>query len=181
MLKFYYGKVMWLDMAIAKSEQEIKREAKREKRNVIDKLTNRYMINLCWGILGIVLLRFVESGYSSSDTILIMPVIMKSLAGAFAVFAIALFALGKTSVIKNTSRAYNYALFCGVLTLIALWIAFYAQVRLVFGKMFPAVLALDSRWWISWGIIVLLVAYLIISLIFTAFKIRKIEKHGINK
>ena len=159
-------------MAIAKSNQEVKRERQREKRVSVDKLTNKYMINLAWGIFGIVMLRFVESGYSSADTILQMPIILK----VFVALAVALFVCAKVGVIKNVTRANNYGIFSIVAAVVSLWIAFYAQIRMAFGKVAPFLLTLDSRWWISWGLIILVVAYLVIALIITIVKIAAIEK-----
>ena len=64
-------------MAVAKSNQEIKKKKRREKSERIERITNMYMINLSWGILAIVLLRAIESGYGSADMILAMPTVMK--------------------------------------------------------------------------------------------------------
>lgn len=163
-------------MATAKSNQEIKREKRREKRETIDRLTNGYMINLAWGILGIVALRFVESGYASANTILVMPVVMKTLAAVFAIIAIGLFVLGSVKTIRNHRRITNYAFFSVTVALVSLWIGFFQNVRLVAVKLVPALYTIDSRWWISWGPIVALVVYLIIALIWTGVRIAAIEK-----
>lgn len=163
-------------MAIAKSNQEVKREKRRERQVSIDKLTNWYMINLSWGIVGIVALRIIESGYGSADTILQMPIIMKVFAAVFAVCAIALFACGKTGVIKNTSRAYNYAIFTCVAALLSLWIGFFAQIRLLVCKVIPFLYGIDSRWWISWGPIIGIIVYLVLALIWTGIKTAALEK-----
>ena len=79
---------------VAKANQEIKRERNRAKRAQIDKATNGYMINLAWGVLVIILLRFVETGYSG-NMVLSMPVILRVMAGIFAVAAVGLFVCGK--------------------------------------------------------------------------------------
>ena len=156
------------------SNQTIKREKKREKKATIDRLTNWYMINLAWGILGIVFLRIIESGYNSTDMLLKMPVIMKVLIGVFAIIAVGLFVCGKF-VAKGKSRLYNYSIFSGVLALISAWIGFFPQIRALSLSLVPSLYALDSRWWISWGIIVLIVSYLVIALILTSIKIKFIE------
>ncbi len=163
-------------MAVAKSNQELKREKQREKRQSLDRLTNRFMINLAWGIVGIVALRFVENGYGSASTILQMPTTMKVFAGIFAVLAVGLFVCGRFNVLKNTCRCYNYAIFSAVIALISLWIGFYAQIRLFFVNIIPALGGLDSRWWISWGPIAAVIIYLVVMLIWTGVRVAVIEK-----
>lgn len=158
------------------SNQTIKREKKREKKAAIDRLTNWYMINLAWGILGIVFLRIIESGYNSTDMLLKMPVIMKVFIGVFAIIAIGLFVCGKFLVSKGKTRLYNYSIFSGVLALISAWIGFFPQIKALALSLVPSLDAfLDSRWWFSWGIIVLIVLYLVIALILTSIKIKLIE------
>ena len=44
---------------VAKASQNIKKEKIRAKRALIDSITNKYMVNLAWGIFVIILLRFV--------------------------------------------------------------------------------------------------------------------------
>ncbi len=161
-------------MAVAKSNQEIKREKRREKRAVLERLTNWYMINLSWGIVGIVALRFVENGYSSADTILQMPTIMKVIAGVFAVLAVALFICGKTKVLKNTSRCYNYGIFTAVIALVSLEIGFYNKILLLLRNM--KIMIADSRWLVSWGFIAGIIVYLVLALIWTGIRIAMIEK-----
>ena len=162
-------------MAVAKSNDELKREKKREKRQLLDRLTNRFMINLSWGVAGIVALRVIERGYSSSDTILQMPVIMKVFAGIFAVLAIALAVCGKMKVIKNTTRCYDYAIFTGVVALTALWIGFYDKI-IFFVRNVLNITVNDSRWFISWGLIVGIVIYLVLMLVWTVIRVTMIEK-----
>lgn len=160
----------------AKVSQEAKRERNRLKRLKIDRMTNHYMATLAWGVFVIILLSFVESGYSSASTVLAMPVVMKSAAAVFAALAVGLFVCGRLKLINRASLFYDYAIFAAVLTLGSLWIAFYPQIRLFFGSINPAVLDVDSRWWFSRGPIVLVVVYLVAALIFTAVRIARIEK-----
>lgn len=160
---------------IAKS-QELKRERNRARREKIDKTVNGYMINLAWGILVIILLRFVETGYSSGDTVLQMPLIMKVLAGVFGLGAAALFVCGGMNVLNKKSTFIGYAIFVLVLVLGSLWIGFFPQMRSLLVGINPGLANVDSRWWISRGPIVLVVAYLVITLVLTAIKITLIEK-----
>ncbi len=161
---------------VSKTNQELKRERKRVKREHIDKTTNRYMVNLAWGILVIILLRFVETGYSSSNTILQMPTIMKSFAGVFGTLAIGLFVCGGKNLLGKKSVFLGYATFALVLALGSLWIGFYASIRNVVGELMPAMLNIRSDWWYSKGPIVIVVAYLVVTLIWTAIKVSLIEK-----
>ena len=160
---------------VAKANQEIKRERNRAKKARIDKATNWYMINLAWGILVIILLRFVETGYSGAK-VLTMPTIMKVLSGIFAVSAIGFFVCGKLDVLKKASTFYGYGIFAAALTLGSLWIAFFPAIRNLLGTISPGLLAVDSRWWISKGPIVIVVAYLVVTLIWTAVRVAKLEK-----
>lgn len=161
---------------VAKMGQEAKRAKNREKRAKIDKITNGYMINLAWGIFLIILFRFVESGYSSGSTVLMMPILMKVLAAVFAVAAAALFVCGGKNVRGKKSLFMNYGAFAVVLALASLWIGFFPEIRMAIGNINAAVLNVDSRWWISRGPIVLVVVYLVVTLILTAIKIALIEK-----
>lgn len=163
----------------AKANQEIKREKNRAKRAQIDKITNTYMINLAWGILVIILLRFVESGYSG-DMILSMPTIMKSMSGVFAATAIALFVCGKLKVLDRAKTFYAYAAFALILALGSLWIGFFAQIRNVLGSINESILMIDSRWLISRGPIALVAVYLVVTLVWTAIRVTMLEKGKIT-
>lgn len=163
----------------AKANQEIKRERVRAKREKIEKTTNGYMINLAWGILVIILLRFVENGYSG-DMILVMPTLLKSLAAVFAVCALALFICGKLKLLDKAGVFYAYAAFAVVLALGSLWIGFFPQLRHFFGSFSETALIVDSRWWVSWGPIAVVAVYLVVTLIWTAVKVTLIEKGKIK-
>ncbi len=145
-----------------------------EKRAKIDKATNRFMINLSWGLLGILCLRFVENGFLGSAAAS-MPTVMKVLAGVFAAIAIALALCGKYRVFKNTARTFDYSIFAAVVCVVSLFIGFYAPIRLFLGGISERLLSIDSRWWISRGPITLIVVYLIVDFLWTAFKIAKFE------
>ncbi len=161
---------------VSKKTQEIKREKKRLKREKIEKTTNQYMINLAWGILVIILLRFVETGYTSMDTVLQMPVTMKVFAGIFAAASIGLFICGAKNVLNKKEVFVGYGIFTAVLALGSLWIGFYSNIRNFLGAVSPGILNIDSRWWVSRGPIVLVVVYLVVTLIWTTIKVALIEK-----
>ncbi len=161
---------------VAKKGQDIKREKKRLKREKIDKTTNQYMITLAWGVLVIILLRLVESGYTSASTVLTMPTTMKVFAGVFAALAAALFVCGAKNLLNKKSLFLGYGTFSAVLAVGSLWIGFYSKIRLVLGEISPAILNIDSRWWVSRGPIVIVIAYLVVMLIWTTVKVAMIEK-----
>jgi len=157
-----------------KTNQNIKREKRIEKKAKIDKATNRFMINLSWGIVAILGLRFVENGFLGSMAVS-MPTIMKVLAAVFAVIAIGLAICGKMNVFKNTSRTFDYAVFSLVVSLVCLFIGFYAPIRLFLGGFSEKLLSIDSRWWISKGPIAAIVIYLILDFLWIGYKIAKVE------
>lgn len=157
-------------MPLSKSDIERKREKRRAKKEKIDKLTNWYMINLSWGVLGFIAFSFVENLFGSAETVLKAPMIMKILGIVFIVLGVLLFVLGKTNVIKNTKRANDYAIFMGVVALISLIIGFYSNIRNVVIGILPQAAALRSEWWYCWGFRYLLAAYLIIGFIVVTIK-----------
>ena len=161
---------------VAKMGQEAKREKNRLKRAKIDSTTNGYMINLAWGVFVIILLRFVETGYLSADTVLTMPVLMKTFAAIFAAVAIGLFACGKINLANHKKKFYRYCAFSAVLAIGSLWIGFFNDIRNFFVGINPAIANVDSRWWISRGMITIVAIYLVVTLILTTVKITLIEK-----
>lgn len=160
----------------AKINQTVKKEKKLAKKAKIDKATNKFMINLSWGIFVIILIRIIENGFTGSSVI-VMPTIMKVIAAVFAVVAIGLFVCGKMNVLKNKQRVYDYAIFAVALTVGSLIIGFYSKIRLVAGGISPQLLNIDSRWWFSWGLIVAVVAYLVVMFIWTVVRIALIERN----
>lgn len=152
-------------MAAAKTNQNLKREKKLARKAVIDKATNRFMINLVWGIVLIIALLYMQ------NTLVINPGSMKIPAIIFAVMAVALFVCGKIGVIKNKGRAYDYAVFTAVLTVGSLIMAYYPKIRLVVGT------SLDSRWWVTWAPITLVLAYLVFAFIWTAITVARVERN----
>ncbi len=153
-----------LDMAAAKTNQNLKREKKLARKAVIDKATNRFMINLVWGIVLIIALLYMQNMLITNWGVMKIPAVI------FAIAAVALFVCGKVGVIKNKGRAYDYAVFTAVLTVGSLIIAYYHKIRLVVGT------SLDSRWWITWAPITLIIAYLVFAFIWTAITVARAER-----
>ncbi len=161
---------------MAKMGQELKREKNRAKRAKIESTTNKYMINLAWGIFVIILFRFIETGYMSSDTVLIMPTLMKVVASVLAVIGVALCICGKLNIANRRETFYNYGIFAFVMMAGAFWVGFFNQIRNFFVEINPVISNIDSRWWISRGPISVIAIYLVITLIWTTIKITLIEK-----
>ena len=153
-----------LDMAATKINQKLKRENKIAKKTKIDRITNRFMINLVWGIALIIVMLYMQ------DVLVYQWPVMKYPAIIFAVAAVALFVCGKLNVIKNKSRAYDYSIFMAVLAVGSLIIAYYHKIRLVIGT------GLHSNWWVLWGPIALTIAYLVFSFVWTVVSIAIVEK-----
>ena len=162
-------------MAISNNDVELKRKKRMEKKERIDKLTNWYMINLSWGVVGLIVLGFVESAYNGLY-INSVPTVMKVLAALFIVLAAVLFGLGKANVIKNTKRATNYSIFMAIVGLAALWIGFYAKIRTLVIGIIPALGSLRSEWWYAWSIRYILVAYLVVAFIVITVKTAMADK-----
>lgn len=107
------------------------------KRERNDRLTNWYMINLCWGVVGILALLAIQKGYQSGNTILAMSSIIWTLTGIFAAGTVALLVVG---IKKDSSRMTHYGILTGVSALVTLWLAFYNQIRPVLETIARAVL-----------------------------------------
>ena len=155
-----------------KSQKRVKAAERRAEKHKSEEykehLTNWYMINLSWGILGIILLVFYGSLYKGS-ALLYMNTVSWVLTALFAVVGIVLFALGKTGVIKNQSRACHYGIFMWVCAAVALWFALFNKLRMVIESAARAItgneaLAVTSYWNYRLPIIAVAV-YLVVAFI----------------
>ena len=139
-----------------------------------DQLTNWYMINLCWGVAGLLGLFLIYQGYRNTDFILAMQPITWVLTAVFAVGGLALFVLGKT---KSSKRMTHYAIFSGVCTLVALWLALYNRIRPMLESLLRAILQnsnlIVSSYWNVWIPMIGIGIYLIASFIFFVIKVTK--------
>lgn len=164
-------------MAVSKSDISKKREKRREKQERIEHLTNWYMINLSWGVAGLIALGFVESAYANAATILTAPIVMRILGAVFLLGAALVFVLGKSGVIKNTKRAIHYSVFLLVTSAVSFWIGFYTYIRNVVVAVIPSLSALRSEWWFVWSFRYILVAYLLVAFIVVTVKTTRAEKN----
>lgn len=167
-------------MSNSKSK-EIKHEKrlaeKRASENYKEHLTNWYMLQLSWGIVGIIALLYIGSLYRNVNTLVHMQTASWIITAVFAAAGLVVFCLGKANVIKNTKRANNYAIFLGVCALFGLWLALYNKIRPVMESAARAVtgnaaLSVNSYWNTRLPIIAI-AAYLIISFIVYTIKVLK--------
>lgn len=166
---------------MATPEQQ-KRMAEKRERNKIkhekqEHLVNWYMINMCWGILAIILLKFIDRGYVSGSTVGIMNPFMWTVTGLLAVGAIAVFVLGKIGIIKNAKRANNYTIFLGISAIGSLLVVLYPKIRMALMPMIPALNSVHSSWRVYW-IMIAIVVYLIVALIYYFVKSHRIKVKG---
>ncbi len=157
-----------------KKDNKQKGLTKAEKN---EKLTNWYMITLTWGVVGIIALLLYKNCYTTMSILPYINVINWALTAIFAIGAIVLFVLGKINVIKNTSRANNYAIFLGVCGLTTLWLALYNKIRLILESASQTLLnnpalTVSSYWNINIPIIAI-GAYLIITFIVYVIKVTR--------
>ena len=149
-------------------------EKKISKKEQNERLTNWYLINLSWGVVGILALLLISRGYNNAGTILSMQPVMWVLTGVFALGTIALFAIGNT---KKSARINHYAIFSGVCTLVALWIALYNKIRPILESTLRTVLGNPNlNVYSYWNVRVPIIAigiYLVVTFIWYAIKVTR--------
>lgn len=151
----------------------------RERAQKREKLTNWYMINLCYGILAIIAIVIIRELYYTPATVLHMQAVTWIMTAVFAVAAILVFVLGKTNKIKNYTRARNYSILLGVCTLGSLWLAAYNKIRLYSETALQNItgntsLTINSHW-NTRILIIAVVLYLIISFIYYLIKLYRVK------
>lgn len=132
-------------------------------------LTNRFMIQLTWGIVGILALFVIRQGYRSPAVSIYMQPIFWITTGFFAILALLLFTMSRLEKTSHKERFFNYSIFGLVCTLVSLWFALYNQIRPLLEALLvnisgQAGLTLNTFWSIRiplYGIILYLVAALI--------------------
>ena len=162
-----------------KTNQDLKRRRKMEKRAKVDKAANWFMINMAWGVLGFLILRYLEN--SLIMNMVATQNVMKVVAIIIGVGAVVLAVLGFASksgtikCIKNSKRAFDYAIFSAVVAAVALYLGFYHNVRNVVISVLPFLGSLQSGWWTTDALSILIGIYLVAAFVFTAVKIWVIE------
>lgn len=142
-----------------------------------EKLTNTYMIQLSLGILGILALMVMRAMYRSLSTLLYMQTITAVLTVVFAVGAVALFVLGKSGKIKNSTRATHYSIFLIICAAFSLWLSLYNALRPIIESAARVILnnpalTVSSYWNIRIPVIAI-VAYLVIAFIVYVIRLYK--------
>lgn len=150
---------------------------KKQKINKKEQLTNWYMINLCWGIVGLIALTTADKGYKNVNTLLHMQTVMYIFTGVFAAGAIALFAIAASNKAKNIKRLKNYGFFSLICAFVSLWLALYNKLRPIIEKCIQGItnnasFTVSSYWNIKIPII-LIIVYLIAAFIYYLIKIIK--------
>lgn len=156
------------------AEKKQQRKIKHEKQ---EHLVNWYMINMCWGIFAIILLKFIDNGYLSGSTVGIMNPFMWTVTGVLAAGAVAVFILGKIGIIKNSKRANNYTVFLGISAIGSALVVLYPQIRTALMPMIPALSSVHSSWRVYWMMLAI-VLYLLIALVYYFVKSHSIKVKG---
>lgn len=150
------------------------KEKKITKKEQNEKLTNKYMIQLSWGVVGMLALHFISNGYQNASTILMMQPLVWTLTGIFAALGVILAVIGKG---KKSERICNYAVFSGICALVSLWLACYNKVRPLLESVIRTLTGnsafmLSSFWNVRIPTIAIAV-YLVVALICLAIKVNK--------
>ena len=151
-----------------KNEKRIQRKQKKEK------LTNQFMIQMSYSILGIVILYAMTSLYKNVSTLPYMYYINWIIFGVFTVLAVALIWVG---AVKKSNRFKNYGCMFVGCSLVALWMSLYNHMRPVMQDILRnitgnEVLNLDS-FWITRAPMIAIVIYLVSAFIVYCIKVSK--------
>ena len=146
-----------------------------ERHNEKDRLTNWYMINLTWGAVAMGVLIYLQNCYKTASIAVHMQLVTWIMTAVFAAAAIVVFALGKTKVIKNYSRAKNYSIFLAVCALASLWLSVYNPIRAFVESIinkFDPLFMINSHWNI-WILMLGVGIYLVAAFIYYLIKLYK--------
>ncbi len=151
----------------------------RERARKKERLTNWYMINLCYGILAIIAIVIIRELYYTPSTVLYMQAVTWTITAVFAAAAILVLVLGMTNKIKNRTRARNYSILLGVCALGSLWLAVYNKIRALSETALRNItgnssLTINSHW-NTRILIIAVVLYLIISFIYYLIKLYRVK------
>lgn len=156
------------------AKMNAKKAARKERHDRKEHLTNRYMLDFTYGILGIIIILIIRSLYSGS-ALVYMDTAMWILFGVLVVVAAAMIIVGK---LKEHPRLKNYGILIGVCALFALWFALFNKTRMVLEAAVRAIsgnaqLSVSSYWNFRIPIIAI-AAYLVIG--FVVYMIRVSRK-----
>ncbi len=151
-----------------KKEKSIQRKQKRER------LTNQYMIQMSYGLLGIVILYAMTSLYKNVNTLPYMYYINWIIFGIFTVLAVAFIWAGAA---KKSNRLKNYGCMFVGCSLVALWMSLYNIIRPVMQNILRNLagneaLNLDS-FWVTRVPMIAIVIYLVIAFIVYCIRVSR--------
>lgn len=154
-----------------------KMDRRRERAAYKEHLTNWYMLNFIYGVLGIIVFLILGTCYRKSSMLVHMQTFSWVMTAIFAIGAATLFALGKMGKIKNTKRAVNYSILLGVCALFSLWLALYNKIRVIMEAAARVLLRNPNlsvnSYWNTRIPIILIVAYLVVSFIVYTVKVTR--------
>ena len=171
-----------------KTNQEIKRRKKAEKKAKVDKITNWFMINLAWGVFGFIVLRYLEgplmNDWDDFMTGEIGPVksFLGTLAICLGVLAVLLLALRvvlnykEIKFFKTKSRVLNYGIFTAVVAAVVYYLSAYNRIRQFIVGIFPSLVNMDTSFWITGALTYAIGIYLVGAFIYTAVRVALIER-----
>ena len=186
-----------------KTNIELKKQRKAEKKAKVDKITNWFMINLAWGVFGFIILRYMSNSLMMDyDPVTGEMDGFKNLLGKFSIIfgiiAIVLLVWGiltKFNVIKcgsnakkcvkklfsNPQRFINYGIFTAVLTLVLYYLSIYNKVRYYAIMNYPSWVGPETsfyaqEFWTTGGLSYAIGIYLLGAFIYTAIRVLIIEK-----
>ncbi len=151
-----------------------KNEARKQRRAEKDRLTNQFMIQLSYGVLGIVILYTISSLYKNINTLVYMNIVTWVLFGIFAVASIVMIITG---AIKKLSRVKNYGYMFIACSIVSLWLSLYNPIRPIMQSALRNITGNDalsiSSMWNTRIPMIAIVIYLVVAFIVYCVKVSK--------
>ena len=169
-------------MGMSMDDIKNKKERNRARSEARERLTNWYMLQMAYGFVGVIVLHFIGNWYNMFHKPWIQIGGMSHLTYMdLAMFITAtVFALGGGVLLylwfksgKEKSRFFNYAIFSWVITIVAVLISFYAQIRNVLMSMGLPLGGVHSNWKV-WFFMSLIGIWLVVGFVYYLFRYRKI-------
>lgn len=151
---------------MAKKKNSVKRANKTQSFDYKEHITNRYMIQLSFGILGIILLLMFGKFYKTPSILVHMQTITYVMTAIFCVACLVMLYFGKK---KDSSRLCNYSVLMIVCGGVTLWLSVFNKVRPMIQNVLRTIsgnelLSVNSYWNVRVPI-VLIVAYLVVAFV----------------
>jgi len=178
-----------------KTNQNLKKQKKMEKKAKVDKLTNWIMINLAWGVAGFLALRYISNPLMTDydETFRSALGIVAIIFGVVALLLLGWGLLTKYGVIKSkpeskptfakavkaSKRFVHYGFFTAVVAIVVYYLSIYHKVRIFVLDLIPALRGTffeNQEWWTTNGLTYALVAYMVVIFVYGAIKMALIER-----